>query len=374
MVDIKHSDSPYKKLTKEEIEAAANTSLIDFLASVGEPVKRVGSSIKWVGRGNDSVFIIPQSPHMFKHFSTGETGNAIKFCQTKLGMGFQEAVKALNGSNSASSFADAKGKRGGKTKGPFVMPRRSADQTKAYKYLSEERGIHKDVLDYFIARGDIYGTEPYSNIAFLYKDFNGNFAGAIKRGFPPNNFKGNHENSNIAQYCFRHEAQTPTASQRGPGHLFVFEAPIDMLSYISMIEQSSRHNWQTSSYLATGGIHASAGIKYIEHMIKAAKPPSTIYLCQDNDKAGMDARLNMIRGLVKLGYTGNIKCHYSENKDWNMDLKCSIISKDAQCGKLENGTLDALAGGIFARKTAFEQPPAEPPATQKPHQNPMQNL
>jgi antirestriction protein ArdC len=355
----------YRKLSQEEINSAANTNLIDFLQHIGEPLKQSGNSWRWTGSNNESCTIIPHNPHMFKHFSTGESGNAITFCQSKLHMTFQEAVEALNTYNGYGYAAASPTNTVPLTnaaptteqqpkKMPFLMPKAAADQSCAYNYLNQERGLQAsrgDIVDYFMRRGDIYQTNEgrYQNIAFVYKDFDGNLAGAIKRGFPPNDFKGNHSGSNIADYCFRYEPQQAVTSSTG--EVYIFESPIDMISYIAMTSQIDPDCWRSSHYLATGGVHPSAALNYIRHMVDTGKPINTICLCQDNDAAGMDGRLNIIKGLEKMGYTGEIRCHYPQNKDWNMDLMGGIISEDAEWNK--SYTYD-LTEAISNRKASFE--------------------
>ena len=60
--------------------------------------------------------------------------------------------------------------------------------------------------------------------------------------------------------------------------LFVFEAPIDLLSFINLFPK----NWQEHSHLSLGGV----AYKALEQFIRDHEGISTIYLCLDNDVAG----------------------------------------------------------------------------------------
>jgi len=110
--------------------------LAGFLPSIGEPIVRSGKNYKWTGAGNDSVYIIPHNPHLYKHFATEEAGNAITFCTSKLGMTFVDAVVALNRGRFLSTFPKREGAKelyntlqnakNGADK-PFVLPKADKD-------------------------------------------------------------------------------------------------------------------------------------------------------------------------------------------------------------------------------------------------------
>jgi len=106
---LNSNPNKHPRLSQEEIEAAADVSLLDFLPSVGQPLKQTGRSHRWTGSGNDSIAIIPHAPHLFKHFATGESGNAITFCQKYLGMTFVDAVVALNRGRFVDVFPNKNG-------------------------------------------------------------------------------------------------------------------------------------------------------------------------------------------------------------------------------------------------------------------------
>ena len=92
------------------------------------------------------------------------------------------------------------------------------------------------------------------------------------------------------------------------GSLYVFEAPIDMLSYISM----NPHQWQEHSYVACCGTSPIP----VMQMLK----PNTqiVYLCLDNDDAGHKASERMAELLHERGVM--TERLVPELKDWNDDL------------------------------------------------------
>ena len=68
---------------------------------------------------------------------------------------------------------------------------------------------------------------------------------------------------------------------RGEGErLFVFEAPIDLLSFLCLFKK----DWQKQSYLALGGIGEKALLRFLSDRMNI----KTVYLCLDSDQAGND--------------------------------------------------------------------------------------
>ena len=69
---------------------------------------------------------------------------------------------------------------------------------------------------------------------------------------------------------------------RGEGErLFVFEAPIDLLSFLCLFKK----DWQKQSYLALGGVGEKALLRFLSDRPNI----KTVYLCLDSDQAGSDA-------------------------------------------------------------------------------------
>lgn len=67
----------------------------------------------------------------------------------------------------------------------------------------------------------------------------------------------------------------------GNDRLFVFEAPIDMLSFISM----HKEGWQKNNYAACCGVSDQV----LWQMMKDNQNIRKVYLCLDNDEAGQSA-------------------------------------------------------------------------------------
>ena len=92
--------------------------------------------------------------------------------------------------------------------------------------------------------------------------------------------------------------------------LFVFEAPIDMLSYITL----NMDGWERHSYVACCGTSSIPVLNMLDRLPQLQQ----VCLCLDNDKTGHAAseRIAKLRTDRKL----NAERLFPENKDWNEDL------------------------------------------------------
>ena len=102
----------------------------------------------------------------------------------------------------------------------------------------------------------------------------------------------------------------------------MFEAPIDLLSYISMHPD----NWQTHSYVACCGTSPRPVLQMLNPDIKL------VYLCLDNDDAGHAASKRMAALLQERGVM--TQRLVPELKDWNDDLLNEQREELAPCLRL----------------------------------------
>lgn len=117
--------------------------------------------------------------------------------------------------------------------------------------------------------------------------------------------------------------------------LFVFEAPIDLMSFIALYPK----DWKTRNYLSLGG----AGAKALDGFLSECKDMETIYSCTDSDKAGNDAvprllesipeHVTVIRLILKWStsfHTGMRISEFCGLTPKDIDLEKRIINIDHQ--------------------------------------------
>lgn len=151
----------------------------------------------------------------------------------------------------------------------------------------------------------IYEDARYHNAVFVGFDKDGIARHAHKRGTYTQGepFKGNVDGCD-PRYSFHHTGQGDT--------VYVFEAPIDMLSFLSLYQQ----DWQRHSYVSLCGVAEHALLQLLEESPQVKK----IGLCLDNDKAGIKARKRLASILVGKGYS-EVFSLLPQQKDWNEDLQ-----------------------------------------------------
>ena len=251
--------------TQEQIDRANAVSLEDFLRSQGESLKRCGKDMEW--KAHDSLKVRGNKWHRFSN-DTG--GYPIDFVMEFYGKSFPAAVEMLIGEKGEGQ-PDA-------VPAPspeFHLPLRNVTNANARKYLVTERGIDEGLVDLFMNTGDIYEDADHHNVVFVGRDPKNLPRYAHCRG-TRDKFRLDVGGSDKA-YGFSHQGKDDKVC--------VFEAPIDLLSFINLFPK----NWQDHSYLSLGGVAYKALQKFMEDH----KDIRTIYLCLDNDDAGEAACIHL---------------------------------------------------------------------------------
>lgn len=92
--------------------------------------------------------------------------------------------------------------------------------------------------------------------------------------------------------------------------LYVFEAPIDLLSHITLYPAG----WLEHSYVACCG----TSIQPVLERLRQNPKLNMVYLCLDNDEAGEDACESMMEVLADMDV--DVERLRPQGKDWNDDL------------------------------------------------------
>lgn len=212
-------------------------------------------------------------------------------------MSFPDAMQALLGGECQTAAVRAPEVK------QFILPEKHADMRRVFAYLTKTRGIDNAVLSAFAHEGFIYEDAKYHNAVFLGLDENGTARHAHIRS---TNSSGKSFRQNIsgsdAQYSFHRVGSN--------GSLRVFEAPIDLLSHISLYPD----NWPENSYVACCGTSIQPVLKTMEMMPEV----KTVHLCLDNDDAGHKSAQRMAEQLRGQGL--QVIRQVPQRKDWNEEL------------------------------------------------------
>jgi len=291
--------SNYIHYTQEQKDRARTTDLVDLLQRQGEHLKRSGAEYQWRD-GSNKVTI---RGNLWYHQYDQVGGDAIDFVRRFYNKDYPEAMEYLLNGYGGTLTAAPPAKKEVKE---FEMPQRNENMRRVYAYLLHQRGLSRDVVYAFAHKNMIYESLPHHNAVFVGYDTDGVPRHAHKRGTgSQSTYKGNAEGC-IPEYSFHWNGTS--------NKIFLFEAPIDMLSYISL----NPYQWQKNTYAAS----CSVADRVLFQCLKDNPQIKEVYLCLDNDEAGLTAAKRISDKLFIQGYKAEILTPI--HKDWNEDL---IISQ-----------------------------------------------
>lgn len=209
----------YIHFTDEQKERANSVDLEEFLRQRGEKLLRAGRESRLARVHHITV----RGNEWYDHIAR-QGGHAVSFVQHYYGMSYQDAMELLLGKELGEAYPAAQPKREEPPK-PFALPPLHTDMRRVYAYLMKQRHISREVITHFARAGLLYEDAQYHNCVFVGTDKQGVPRHAHKRSTNSQgkSFKVNVEGSK-PQYSFHHVGQD--------GLLYVFEAPIDLLSFL----------------------------------------------------------------------------------------------------------------------------------------------
>lgn len=297
--------------TEEELLTAKETDLPDLLASLGYTVKRIGNY--YTTAEMDSLRI--KNRRTWFRYSEKQGGDAIDFVQHFCGKSFPEAVNYLLSYNGGARYARAPPilRKESEVKS-FSLPQANADNRRVTAYL-RKRGIAAQVIENFIKAGLLYEDEKHHNCVFVGRNEAGKPVFAAKRGTYDRNgasFRGGEPGSD-KEIAFR----LPSAPDSL--RLFVFEAPIDLMSYCTL------HRRVKSNAVALCCLYDGPVDTYLRENPHIRQ----IDLCLDADYWGQKAMEEMKEKYSARGYSVSVHTPL-RGKDWNEYLQLRQKSREKE--------------------------------------------
>lgn len=272
--------------TQAQIDKANAVDLEKFLRAQGETLVRSGKEYRW--KAHDSLTVCGNK--WFRH-SQSKGGFPVDFVMEFYGKSFPEAVQMLTGeTGEVQPEADPA------PSPAFRLPLRNVTNANILNYLTQERKLSPSLVNFFIAVGDIYEDAAHHNVVFVGRDADGHPRYASSRGI----------REKFRQDAAGAEKAFGFAHRGTDKQLLVFEAPIDLLSFIELFPK----NWQQHNYLSLGGVSGKA----LRQFLSERPDVERVFLCLDADKAGEDA-CKRLAGLLpdSVSVTRIQPCM----KDWN---------------------------------------------------------
>ena len=247
--------------TQAQIDKANAVDLEKFLRAQGETLVRSGKEYRW--KAHDSLTVCGNK--WFRH-SQSKGGFPVDFVMEFYGKSFPEAVQMLTGEpGEVQPEADPA------PSPAFRLPLRNVTNANILNYLTQERKLSPSLVNFFIAAGDICEDAAHHNVVFVGRDADGHPRYASSRGI----------REKFRQDAAGAEKAFGFAHRGTDKQLLVFEAPIDLLSFIELFPK----NWQQHNYLSLGGVSGKA----LQQFLSERPDVERVFLCLDADKAGEDA-------------------------------------------------------------------------------------
>ena len=276
-----------------------------LLRSRGETLKKLGSEWEW--KFHEERVTIRNNVWFDQYTQKG--GDAVDFFHYFYGESEEQAVAMLLN----CSVQDLEKLP---TRSPPDLPRTKQEEPKqleiplahsnmrrVFAYLCQTRGIAPEVVSAFARKGLLYESPDHHNAVFVGRDEQGEIRHLHARG----TLTGSHFRQTLPGSEKEYSFHWPGTS----GKLYAFEAPIDLLSYISLHPEG----WQDHSYVALCGVSAAP----IHHLLETQPQLQDVTLCLDNDKAGHNAA-RRIAGELLREWNVTVSAEFSTLKDWNDEL------------------------------------------------------
>lgn len=292
---------PYIHFSEQDKQTANNADITSYLQTRGETVKKTGREYLWESPSGKVSVSGNQWYSQYEQIG----GNSISFVRKFFGKTYPEAVRELLGkAEPIPQPIVTERKQSQKEPIELIPPPKNGDLCRLYAYLLNDRCLDREVIHAFVNKDLLYEDAERHNAVFIGTDENGIPRHIHKRSTgSASSYKGNLSGSQ-ADYSFHYVGTSE--------NLYVFEAPIDLLAYISL----HKTDWQQHSYVALCSTADCAAL----WMLKTYPNLKTVYLCLDHDSAGIEGAYRVAESVHRAG-DYSVWRILPKNKDWDEDLK-----------------------------------------------------
>lgn len=292
-------------ITKKQRYLAGRTDLVALLRSRGETLKKLGSEWEW--KFHDERVTIRNNVWFDQYTQKG--GDAVDFFRYFYGESEEQAAAMLL--NCSVQDLEKLPSRSPPMSSPpkqeepkqLEIPSANGNMRRVFAYLCQTRGIAPEVVSAFARKDLLYESANHHNAVFVGRDEQGEIRHLHARG----TLTGSHFRQTLPGSEKEYSFHWPGTS----GKLYAFEAPVDMLSYISL----HLEGWQNHTYVALCGVSAAP----IHHLLETQPQLEEVTLCLDDDEAGHSAARRIASELLN-EWNVTVSAEFPTLKDWNDEL------------------------------------------------------
>lgn len=301
----------------EDIAKANAVSIPDLARMKGYQVKDMSQRYGEI-KGQGGLSIDKAGNRWYCH-STNQGGGPIQLIMYLDGVGWQEAMAELLGDEKSYTPYERKMDTSIPELKELKLPDKNNTYRHVFAYLVQTRKIHQDVVKEFVDKKLLYENQKKSCV-FVGVDQEGTekYASIRSTNTMGEPFKGEASGSD-KRYGF---AKLGTNDK-----LTIVEAPIDLLSYMSIYHYHGlSHLIKDDHILSLGGVSDMSLKQYLQDHPEV----KSIQLGLDNDKAGNEA-CNSIYKNYSDKY--QIKRISFQQKDFNEVLKADLVALNLKRAK-----------------------------------------
>ncbi len=319
------------RYTPEQLDDLRNTDMVDFLER-----KRMLSFRQESGSyrcvEHDSLVVSRDRKRWYWNSRGVGGNNVIDWFGSIENVDFQECCRIMIGGHTGyepKQYAKSKAKPAVEKKA-FVAPQKhdGSRYSRVYMYLTATRCISQDIVKRLFNDKTLYQEAKYGNCVFCGYDKNGVMRFAERRStVTQKRYDQNGKEIKFrptvvgSEYEFSFHLDADKNADNDS--VFVFEAPIDLLSHATLtnIKAGSGEAYRSQNRLSLSGVSDIA----LEQYLNDRPGIKTIIWCLDNDKAGKHATEKFTKKYTDLGYV-SISAPVSFGKDYN-DLLCEVTRR-----------------------------------------------
>lgn len=278
---------------QNETEEIKHIDLIQVAESMGYTFHKKGRTYEC---NEEKGLVYFPNTNSYYHFYNNEGGSVIDFVMRYQGLGFPDAVNNLKAYLTGASYSFSPkdtetNKEISKSssmlepdKGILNLPDANDNYKRAFAYLTKSRGISPGIISRLMHEKRIYEEKKHHNVVFIGTDATGTPKHAFIRGtITEKQFRGDVKNSD-KDYGFNIKGSNNI--------LIVFEAPIDLLSYMTIFPETRCH------LLALGMLSSAPILRYTDEHPEI----KSISFLLDEDAPGRDAALSYKKEFADKGF------------------------------------------------------------------------
>ncbi len=281
-----------KERIDEENRIARNVDIVFVARQSGYNLKRIGGGACQFRDEVNHLNFYPGTNSYYNYYDN-RGGSPIDFLVNESNMTLIQAINWLvDNSNeilTTDISSDAVSQKKKEKNIEMILPQKNNNHHRVFSYLTQSRKIDTEVVQSFFHLHTLYESADHHNCIFIGNDKDGNAKHGFVRGtLTDRTFKGDVPGSDKA-YGFSY-------INKESDKLIVFEAPIDLMSYMTLFPE------QNDNMIALGMLCSDP----IDTFLKEYDGVKEIIFTLDVDQYGKDAAEQQVNIYIEKGYKARV--------------------------------------------------------------------